>query len=174
MDQEPLPPPDFALLGFAALVALTMAVQQIGREEAVVFLEQCWEQTGLGEVRPDQGDDENPDRDEEAPPPQPDQGPPRPHDEEPPRGNQGQAGRVAEAALPPGAQPITFDPDVHIATTLTARPADYAIKCLEARKHVPLWYFSREGLHEAAHVVRQLDENDILAITKVEEGQVTV
>ena len=120
------------------------------------------------------GDDENPDRDEEAPPPQPDQGPPRPYDEEPPRGNQGQAGWAAEAALPPGAQPITFDLDARIATTLTARPADYAIKRLEARKHVPLWYFSREGLREAARAVRQSDENDTLAITKAEEGQVTV
>jgi hypothetical protein len=174
MDQEPLPPPDFALPGFAALVALTMATQWVERDKAIVFLERRWEETGLGGVRPDRGDDGNPDRDEEAPPPQPDQDPPQLHDEEPPRGNQARAGRPAEAALPPGAQPIMFDPDRHIATTLTARPADYAIKRLEARKHVPLWYFSREGLREAARTVRQSDENDTLAITKAEEGQVTV
>jgi hypothetical protein len=95
MDQEPLPPPDFALPGFAALVALTMATQGIEHNEAIVFLEQHWEETGLGGVHPDQGDDGNPDRDEEAPPPQPDQDPPRPHDEELPRGNQ------VQAALPP-------------------------------------------------------------------------
>ena len=71
-------------------------------------------------------------------------------------------------------QAITFDLDVRIATTLTARPADYAIKCIEARKHVPLWYFSREGLREATRMVRQSDENDTLMVTKADEGQVTV
>ena len=54
------------------------------------------------------------------------------------------------------------------------RPVDYAIKHIKACKHVPLWYFTREGLHEAMHVVRQLDETDTLAVTKSEEGQVIV
>ena len=165
MDQEPLPPPDFALPGFAALVELTMAEQGIDREEAIAFLEQRWEQTGLGGVRPNRDNDGDAEGDEDAP---------RPQEEDPPRENHGQAGQPADAAQPAGMQTITFDPDARIATTLTARPADYAIKRIEARKHVPLWYFSREGLREAARAVRQSDENDTLAVTKAEEGQVTV
>ena len=75
---------------------------------------------------------------------------------------------------PAGLQPIAFDPDTCIATILAARPVDYAIKRIEAHKHVPLWYFTREGLREAAHTVRQSDDNDMLAVTKLEEGQVSV
>ena len=63
-----------------------------------------------------------------------------------------------------------FDPDVCITTTLTVRPADYAIRCIEAHKHVPLWYFSRKGLCKAACVIRQSDKNDILMVTKADEG----
>ncbi|KAG9311340.1 hypothetical protein JVU11DRAFT_8442 [Chiua virens] len=88
-------------------------------------------------------------------------------------GNQAQEVQPADPVLV-GMQPIMFDPDARIATTLTARPADYAIKHIEAHKHVPMWYFTREGLREAARTVRQTDENDTLAITKAEEGQVTV
>ncbi|KAF8130807.1 hypothetical protein EV363DRAFT_1262570 [Boletus edulis] len=170
---EPLPHPNFALPGFAALVELTMLAQQMDQDEAIVFLEQRWVQTGLGGIRPDQpeandgelrrdgvarrrpGRDPSPERDAL-------------------RGNPAQAAQPADPAPAAGLQPITFDPDVRIATTLTARPADYAIKRIEARKHVPLWYFTREGLREAARTVRQADENDTLAVTKAEEGQVTV
>ena len=75
---------------------------------------------------------------------------------------------------PVGLQPIAFDPDTCIATTLAARPVDYAIKRIEAHKHVPLWYFTREGLCEAVCTVRQSDNNDTLVVTKLEEGQVSV
>ncbi|KAG6370948.1 hypothetical protein JVT61DRAFT_10837 [Boletus reticuloceps] len=173
MDQDPVMPPDFALPGFAALVELTMATQQMDRDEAIVFLEQRWEQTGLGGVRPDRGGDDL-ERDEDPQQRRPDGNAPPPHEEDPPRGDQGPGGQPADPAQPAGSQTITFDPDARIATTLTARPADYAIKRIEVRKHVPLWYFSREGLREAARAVRQSDENDTLAITKAEEGQVTV
>ena len=37
-------------------------------------------------------------------------------------------------------------------------------------KHISLWYFSREGLCKVAHVVRQLDENDALAISQLTCG----
>ena len=40
MDQDHFPPPDFALPGFAALVELTMAAQQLDHDQAIVFLEQ--------------------------------------------------------------------------------------------------------------------------------------
>ena len=175
MDQVPaIGLPDFALPGFAALLELTMAAQQMDRDEAIVFLEQHWEQNGLGGVRLNQDDDGIPEGDEDDQQQQPDRGAPPPHGGEAPRGNRGQAGQPVDQPQPPGMQAITFDPDVRIATTLTARPADYAIKRIEARKHVPLWYFSREGLREAACMVRQSDENDTLAVTKADEGQVTV
>lgn len=164
MDQDPVLPPDFDLPGFAALVELTMAAQQIDREEAIAFLEQRWEQTGLGGVRPNRDDNPNPERNEVAQQQQPDRD----------REGDARGENQDQPAQPAGLQTITFDPDARIATTLTARPADYAIKRIEARKHVPLWYFAREGLREAARVVRQSDENDALAITKAEEGQVTV
>ena len=174
MDQAPLMPPDFALPGFTALVELMMAAQHINRNEAIIFLEQCWKQTGLGGVCPDQGDDEIPEGDEDNQRQQPDGDIPPTHEGDAPRGDRGQAGHPADQAQPAGLQAIMFDPDAHIATTLTARPANYTIKHIEACKHVLLWYFSREGLCEAVHVVRQSDENDTLAITKVEAGQVTV
>jgi hypothetical protein len=175
MDQAPAARlPDFTLPGFAALVDLTMAAQQIDHNEAIIFLELSWEQTWLGGVCPDQGDDGIPEGDEDDPQPQPDQGAPPPHGGEAPRGNSGQAGQPVDQLQPPGLQAITFDPDAHITTTLTTRPADYTIKHIEARKHIPLWYFSREGLCEAAHVVRQSDNNDTLTVTKADEGQVTM
>ena len=75
---------------------------------------------------------------------------------------------------PTNAQPVIFNPNARIATTLTTRPADYTIKCIEAHKHAPLWYFTREELHEAACTIRQADENDTLTVTKSEEGEVTM
>ena len=65
-NKDPTLPPDFALPGFAALVELTMAAQQMDHDEAITFLEQCWEQTGLGGVCPNQGDDRNHEEDEDA------------------------------------------------------------------------------------------------------------
>ena len=37
---------------------------------------------------------------------------------------------------------ITFDSMTQVASTLSSRPADYALKRLENQKHVPLWYFT--------------------------------
>ena len=105
MDQEPFPPPDFALLGFTALIELTMAEQGIDREEAIVFLEQHWEQTSLGGVRLNQDNDGDVEGDEDTPHPQ---------EEDPPRENHGQAGQPVDAGQPAGIQTITFDPDAHI------------------------------------------------------------
>ena len=42
------------------------------------------------------------------------------------------------------------------------------------KKHVPLWYFTREGLREAARSVRRADENKTLAITQAAEGNMMV
>ena len=65
MDRNILLPPDFALPGFVALVELTMAVQEMDRDEAITFLEQCWEQTGLGGVHLNRRGDNGSPRDEE-------------------------------------------------------------------------------------------------------------
>ena len=72
--------PDFTLLGFVALVGLTMVAQQMNHGEAIIFLEQWWEWTGLGGVHPDQGDNRNPERVENDLPPWPDQDIPPLHD----------------------------------------------------------------------------------------------
>lgn len=88
MDQVPaIGLPDFALPGFAALLELTMAAQQMDRDEAIVFLEQRWEQNGLGGVRLNQDDDGIPEGDEDDQQQQPDRGAPPPHGGEAPRGN---------------------------------------------------------------------------------------
>ena len=60
MDNIPPPPPDFALPGFATLVELTMAGQQLEHDQAILFLEQRWAQTGLGGIHPDHGDGADP------------------------------------------------------------------------------------------------------------------
>ncbi|KIM60179.1 hypothetical protein SCLCIDRAFT_52513, partial [Scleroderma citrinum Foug A] len=51
----------------------------------------------------------------------------------------------------------------------------YALKRLETFKYVPLWYFTREGLAEAATVIRIADEKtEPLMITQEDEGSVTL
>ncbi|KIN98929.1 hypothetical protein M404DRAFT_89825, partial [Pisolithus tinctorius Marx 270] len=70
--------------------------------------------------------------------------------------------------------PPTFDPDAIISSNLPTQPAEYAIKKIEAFKFVHMWYFTREGLREAAQTVRQLEENNTLVITQAGEGNVTL
>ncbi|KAG6330083.1 hypothetical protein ID866_9006 [Astraeus odoratus] len=69
---------------------------------------------------------------------------------------------------------ITFDADTQVASTLQSRPVDYALKRLETFKFVPMWYFTREGLCEAARTVCQSDESKMLAITQASEGNLTM
>ena len=173
MDNDLLPPPNFALPGFAALVELTMAAQQVDCGGAIAFLEQRWAQTGLGGIHPDRDNDRGLEGDDDVLQ-QPERDAPQPPAEDVPRRGQAHAAQPPDPAPPAAAQPIEFDPDACIATTLSARPADYAIKRIEVHKHVPMWYFSREGLCDAARSVRQADENDTLAMAKTDEGQVTV
>ncbi|KAI6144102.1 hypothetical protein BKA82DRAFT_3983537, partial [Pisolithus tinctorius] len=49
-----------------------------------------------------------------------------------------------------------------------------AIKKIESFKFVHMWYFTREGLQEAAQTVRCLEENDTLAITQAGKGNITL
>ena len=80
MDQVPaIGLPDFALPGFTTLLELTMAAQQMDHDEAIVFLEQRWEQNGLGGVRLNQDDDGIPEGDEDDQQQQSDRGAPPPH-----------------------------------------------------------------------------------------------
>ena len=124
MDQHPALPPDFTLPGFANLMGLMMAAQQMDYDEAITFFKQHWKQTGLGGVHPNWDDDPNLERGKDPQQQQPNQD----HEGDVCRGNQGQAGQSADPAQPVGLQSIMFDPDTHITTTLIARPADYAIK----------------------------------------------
>jgi len=57
---------------------------------------------------------------------------------------------------------------------LASRPADYAIKRLSDKKHIPLWYFTWEGLQEAVWSVQHADKNETLAITQAVEGNMMV
>ena len=173
MDNDLLPPPNFALPGFTALIELTMAAQQVDHSSTIAFLEQCWAQTGLDRIHPDRDNDRGLEGDDDALQ-QPKRDALQPPTEDVPRGGQAHAAQPPDPAPPAAVQPIEFDPDAHITTTLSARPADYAIKQIEAHKHVPMWYFSREGLHNAARLVRQADENDTLTVAKTDEGQVTM
>ncbi|KAG6333309.1 hypothetical protein ID866_5776 [Astraeus odoratus] len=50
------------------------------------------------------------------------------------------------------------------------RPSEYAIKCLEAFKYVPLWYVTLEGLANATRVMCQDDAKESLALTQETEG----
>ena len=56
-----------------------------------------------------------------------------------PRGIHAPADHTINPSSTPGLQPIVFDADIRIAATITARPADYAIKCIEAHKYIPLY-----------------------------------
>ncbi|KIN93062.1 hypothetical protein M404DRAFT_91157, partial [Pisolithus tinctorius Marx 270] len=66
----------------------------------------------------------------------------------------------------------TFNADAIVSSNLLMRPAEYALKKIEAFKFVHMWYFTREGLQEATQAVRQLEENDTLTITQANEGNV--
>ncbi|KAH0839404.1 hypothetical protein J3R83DRAFT_122 [Lanmaoa asiatica] len=163
MDPQPRPPPDFALPGFEGLVALTMGEMDIEREAAIQLLTQCWAQGGAEGIQPRQGADrDDPDEDMDQADP-PGRQPPRP---DPPRPQAPLAAPAAED------QPIVFDPDSTVSTVITSRPADYAIRRIETRKYVPLWYFTREGLREAAHLIRRADDNDTLDLTQTAQGSI--
>jgi len=166
MDQEARPNPDFALPGFAGLVEIVMEQGQISREEAIEVLTQRWVDRGAGGIQPDRQEDNGAGAALGDPPHPPAEVPdPIPPNPAPPGGNN---------TAPAASTAITFDSAARVASMLSSRPADYALKRLESQKHVPLWYFTREGLREAARTVRRSDENETLAITQAAEGNVTV
>ena len=82
-----------------------MAAQHMDHDQAVLFLEQCWMQTGLGGVHPDWGNDKNP-AEEEGAPEQQDPGAPRQPGGEVPRGIQALVDHLMNPAPILGLQPI--------------------------------------------------------------------
>ncbi|KAG6330001.1 hypothetical protein ID866_9088 [Astraeus odoratus] len=176
-------PPDFSAPGFAGLVDLVMADGRMAREQAIEALNQRWAEThgppadrGMDGANtqpngPQQllplgtraGDQDPPPQQPQPPPP----APPNPPQDPPPL-------PLTEEAPPRGEGAITFNPAAKVVSTLQIRPSDYALKRIEAFKYVPMWYFTREGLQEAAQTVRWSDENKMLAITQAAEGNVTI
>jgi len=172
MDPAQQRPPDFTQPGFAGLVELTMAEEFLNREEAIELLNQHWAARGAAGLQPDRGGGQRP----------PDNNPQE--DCQPNEGDNAQREQQNQPAGPRPRSPtpapdankdlITFDATARVASTLASRPADYTIKRLSDKKHTPLWYFTREGLQEAARSVRRADENETLAITQAAEGNMTV
>ncbi|KAL4065413.1 hypothetical protein J3A83DRAFT_470327 [Scleroderma citrinum] len=71
--------------------------------------------------------------------------------------------------------PFLFNLDLSISSSLQCRPLNYALRCLEMFKYVPLWYFTREGLAEAASIIHIVDEKtEPLTIAQEDEGSVTL
>ncbi|KIM64087.1 hypothetical protein SCLCIDRAFT_115771, partial [Scleroderma citrinum Foug A] len=60
----------------------------------------------------------------------------------------------------------SFNPDKMVASSIQRHPSEYTIKHLKAFKYVPLWYFTLEGLTEAARVLHQDDAKESLALTQ--------
>ncbi|KAL4077860.1 hypothetical protein J3A83DRAFT_4087655, partial [Scleroderma citrinum] len=51
---------------------------------------------------------------------------------------------------------------------------ELALKHLENFKFIHMWYFTRDGLHEAAKTVQHSDKNKTLAITQAAKGNIAV
>ncbi|KAG6328729.1 hypothetical protein ID866_10361, partial [Astraeus odoratus] len=176
-------PPDFSTPGFTGLVDLVMTDGGLSREKAIEALTQRWAEThtppadqainganaqanGMQQLLPQGARAE----DQEPPPQQP----PPPHPAPPNPPHKALPQPPTEGTLPRDECIITFNQTAKVASTLQTRPSDYALKRLETFKHVPLWYFTWEGLQEASQTVRQSDENKTLAITQAAEGNITV
>ncbi|KAI6143002.1 hypothetical protein BKA82DRAFT_108626, partial [Pisolithus tinctorius] len=150
--------PNFTLLAFQGIVELVMAGANLSWEEAIQALEQCWAQNNLPGKHQQE---DQPHQEEGHRPPPPLFPPPVADPERPPQ-------RATET------NPPTFDADATVSTNLPTQLAEYALKKLEAFKFIHMWYFTREGLQEAAQTIRRLKENDMLAITQAGEGNVTL
>ncbi|KIN93954.1 hypothetical protein M404DRAFT_35556 [Pisolithus tinctorius Marx 270] len=163
--QQPQRPqrPDFSLPAFQGVVELAMVGANMSREEAIQELGRRWEQNNP----PGEHQQEN------LPPPEDNQADPL---EEPPcpPAQPPAVGPECLPQCPTETNPPAFDPDAMVSSNLPTRPAEYALKKIEAFKFVHMWYFMREGLLEAAQTVRCLEENDTLAITHASEGNVTL
>jgi len=139
MDLAQQRPPDFTQLGFAGLVEPTMAEELLNREEAIELLNQNWAARGAAGLQPDRGGGQRPPNNNPQEDRQPNKGNNAQHEQQhqpaEPRPHSPMPGREVEKDL------ITFDVAVRVASMLASRPADYAIKRLNDKKHIPLWYF---------------------------------
>ena len=133
--------PDYTLPQFEGLVNLIIGNSGLTRDEAIEALNNQWD---LQHPNNEQQQQQN-------------------------HGN-GEAERIPEVAgnaADNGKNPFAFDSDLTVSSSLQLRPLDYTLKRLEAFKYVPLWYFTRKGLAEAATVIRIADEvNKPLAIAR--------
>ena len=130
--QDPHPDrPDYAIPQFEGLINLIIRNSEMTRDEAIAVLNKQWElqhPVNRQQQQQNQGGAE-------------DRGAPN-----------------ADPNADNGKNPFTFDPDLTVSSSLQCRPLDYVLKQLETFKYVPLWYFTREGLAEAATVIRIADE----------------
>ncbi|KAG6330540.1 hypothetical protein ID866_8549 [Astraeus odoratus] len=165
MEQEPQPL-DFRTPEFAGLVELLMAKGHISREEAIEALNQRWVE-GRGRAPPVGEDNAVADPPQGQPPmtttPQQlctsSQRPSTPA---------GGSTPSSHGYSPPGPPAEMLDDPVDDPAIM------FNLTVLETFKYIPMWYFTREGLHEGARTVHWSDENETLAIMQAHEGNITV
>ena len=149
---------------FQHLIQILQQNQEANIEQAIAALQEDWEAQqrergdGNGEGAAPQGQQQPPNGQDQGPVPPP----------TPPQPPQRQASPERPLVLAPKADnPLAFNPDKTVSSALSKCPSKYAIKRLEAFKYVPLWYFSLEGLADAARSLRQSDAKDSLMLTQV-------
>jgi len=158
---------------FNRLLQVLLQNPDFNPAQAAAALQQEWERQRMERAGPqpeqqDQGGENGhgPQENQRQPPPDQGQGP----DQQPPPDP-----LPAPPRLPPApeerpaakeVEALTFNPDKTVASAIQRRPSEYAIKCLETFKYVPLWYFTLEGLAEVARVLRQDDAKESLALTQ--------
>ncbi|KAG6328554.1 hypothetical protein ID866_10535 [Astraeus odoratus] len=153
---------------FNRLIQVLWQHPEYSPEQAVRVLQQEWEKQQGGER---QGN--VPGREQQSPLPDPQQAQPQPPSPPcPPLGAPQQPPQQMPGQPAPAkaSNPLAFNLDKTVASALAMRPSEYAIKCLEAFKYVPLWYFMLEGLANATRVVCQDDTKESLALTQEMEG----
>ncbi|KAG6328620.1 hypothetical protein ID866_10469 [Astraeus odoratus] len=69
---------------------------------------------------------------------------------------------------------LVFNLNQPVASALQKWPSEYAIKCLDAFKYVPLWYFTIEGLADVAKIMQQDDAKESLTLTQEAEGSLAL
>ncbi|KAG6329179.1 hypothetical protein ID866_9909 [Astraeus odoratus] len=69
---------------------------------------------------------------------------------------------------------LAFNPNRPVASALQKWPSEYAIKHLEAFKYVPPWYFTIEGLADAAKIMQQDHAKESLTLTQEAEGSLAL
>ena len=145
-----------------------------GPEQAIIAMQEEWDaQQREGRDQGNGNGNGNGNRPPEGAqgqqPPEGDQGP-----AQPPAPQRPQSPPAPQPPAPKADNPLTFNPDKTVTSALPKRPSEYALKRLETFKYVPLWYFSLEGLTDAARTLRQSDAKDSLALTQDTDSGLTL